>query len=204
VTGDLVSRGTRRFRPAAEALSVLRAPLGVYAVPGNHDHDDGISRWRATVAAAGVRDLTNASVVRHVGRARLCIAGVDDLSEGDPHMILPPRADRDLTLLLAHNPEQAERVRRTDDDVDLVLSGHTHGGQIRLPRLGALATPLEDGLQELYDEGLRRRPWTQVYVSRGVGTSTLPIRFLCRPEVALLRLSSAPRARRPRADHGKP
>jgi uncharacterized protein len=198
VTGDLVSRRGARFDVATDALSGLRAPLGVYAVPGNHDHDAGIERWRRAVASAGVRDLTNGAVTHRVGGARLCVAGVDDLSEGDPRLILPDPDARDLTVLLAHNPEQAERARRGEDEVDLVLSGHTHGGQVRLPSLGALKSPLEHGLQELYDEGLRRRPWTQVYVSRGVGTSSLPVRFLCRPEVALLRLTSAKRPGRSR------
>jgi predicted MPP superfamily phosphohydrolase len=75
--------------------------------------------------------------------------------------------------------------------VDLILSGHTHGGQVRLPWIGALLNPAVH--DEIYEQGLRRRPWTQVYTSRGVGTVHLQVRFLCRPEVAVLELTGAAR-----------
>jgi uncharacterized protein len=139
-----------------------------------------------------IRDLTNAAVLREVDGARLCVAGVDDFYEGDPQLeVLPPPDDRDVTILLAHSPDQAERARRAHDRVDLIVSGHTHGGQVRLPWVGALKNSAEH--EALYEAGLRRRPWTQVYVSRGVGTVHLPVRFLCRPEVTLLRLTRGAR-----------
>jgi hypothetical protein len=171
----------------------LDAPLGVYAVPGNHDYIVGIDTWHRQVREhPRIVDLTNAATVREVGGARLCVAGVDDYSMGVPRMdVLPPPEERDFTLLLAHDPDQAERARRVCDRVDLVVSGHTHGGQVRLPWKGAIRNPAER--DDLYEEGLRRRPWTQVYTSRGVGTVHLPVRFLCRPEVAVLELTGAPR-----------
>lgn len=126
------------------------------------------------------------------GSVRLCIAGVDDLSEGRPDLdALHGRATRDFTILLAHNPDQAEHARRGVDRVDLILSGHTHGGQVRLPGFGAIVNSTE--FADLYEAGVRRRPWTQVYTSRGIGTVHLPIRFLTRPEVSILTLSGAPR-----------
>jgi uncharacterized protein len=193
VTGDLAADDAPGFDHVLGELSCLDAPLGVYTVPGNHDHTVGIEKWRRDVGGSrSVRDLTNRSVTRLVGEARLCIAGVDDLSRGTPTLrSLPPPKERDVTILLAHDPDQAERARRGLDAVDLVLSGHTHGGQVRLPFLGAMINPSRH--EELYEEGLRRRPWTQVYVSRGVGTVHLPVRFLCRPEVAVLELTRAPR-----------
>jgi uncharacterized protein len=193
ITGDLAADDAPGFTHVLEALDELDAPLGVYAVPGNHDHTVGIEKWQRDVGGhPRITELTNRAVVRCVGDARLCVAGVDDLSCGDPSLnALPPPAERDVTILLAHDPDQAEQARRAYDQVDLVLSGHTHGGQIRLPIVGALRNPSE--YEELYEEGLRRRPWTQVYVSRGVGTVHLPARFLCRPEVALLELTGAPR-----------
>lgn len=193
LTGDFAADNVTTFQPVLDALAGLRAPLGVYAVPGNHDYIVGIEQWHEEVRAHPViTDLTNAALMRQVGDSRLCIAGVDDFSEGHPQMsVLPPPDERDFTLLLAHSPDQAERARRAHDRVDLIVSGHTHGGQVRLPWIGAVKSAA--GHEELYDEGLRRRPWTQVYTSRGVGTVHIPVRFLCRPEVAVLELTSAPR-----------
>jgi uncharacterized protein len=238
VTGDLAADDAPSFRPVLAALAELEAPHGVWTVPGNHDYTVGIDRWRREVAAQpNLRDLTNGAEIRRVGRARLCVAGVDDLSRGHPRLdalpppeerdftlllahdpdqaerarlcvagvddlsrghprldALPPPEERDFTLLLAHDPDQAERARRGYDAVDLIVSGHTHGGQVRLPFVGAIRNPAE--FDELYEEGLRRRPWTQVYTSRGVGTVHIPVRFLCRPEVAVLELTGAPRPAR--------
>src|SRR5205823_13777513 len=155
------------------ALSEIAAPLGVYAVPGNHDHVIGIETWRAEIGAhPRIVDITNRAIVRTVRGARLCIAGVDDLYYGTPRLRLPPPEERDVTIVLAHSPDQAEHSRRLYDDIDLMLSGHTHGGQVRLPLFGALLSSAQN--PELYEEGLRRRPWTQVYTSRGIGTVGLP------------------------------
>ena len=193
LTGDFAADRSGDFGAVLEAMEGLDAPLGVFAVPGNHDHIVGIDTWHRQVRAhPRIVDLTNAATVREVGGARLCVAGVDDYSMGEPRMdVLPPPEERDFTLLLAHDPDQAERARRVCDRVDLVVSGHTHGGQVRLPWVGALKNPAER--EDLYEEGLRRRPWTQVYTSRGVGTVHLPVRFLCRPEVAVLELTGVPR-----------
>lgn len=193
ITGDLVEDDAPGFAAVLEALDRLDAPLGVYAVPGNHDHVVGYGRWRREVGAhPRIRDLTNDAVIHELDGVRLCVAGVDDLSLGNPSLrALPPPEERDVTILLAHDPEQAERARRADDRVDLIVSGHTHGGQVRLPWVGAIRNPVER--DDLYEEGLRRRPWTQVYTSRGVGTVHLPVRFLCRPEVAVLELTGSRR-----------
>ena len=191
ITGDLAEDAPGLYA-VVRALAPLRAPLGVYTVPGNHDHRAGIDDWRRAVhGGTRARDLTNRYVLlRHRG-ARLCVGGVDDYYEGRPVLVLPPPGTRDLTVLLAHAPDQAERSRRDWDAVDLVVSGHTHGGQVRLPFLGPPIRSTEH--DDLYEEGLRRRPWTQVYTSRGLGTTRLPVRFLTRPEVSVLTLTGAPR-----------
>lgn len=193
LTGDFAADDAPNFRAVLDALSGLEAPLGVYAVPGNHDFLVGIDRWHDEIGAHPViEDLTNRAVVWEVNGARVCVAGVDDYTYGDPSLdALPPPQSRDFTILLAHDPDQGERSRREYDQVDLILSGHTHGGQVRLPWLGAVFNPAVH--DEIYEQGLRRRPWTQVYTSRGVGTVHLQVRFLCRPEVAVLELTSAPR-----------
>ena len=193
LTGDFAADDSPGFGHVLRALQGLAAPYGVWAVPGNHDYTVGIDRWRAEVGGdPGIADLTNAARVLPVNGARLCVAGVDDWSCGDPSLAqLPPPDERDFTLLLAHDPDQAEAARRAYDAVDLIVSGHTHGGQVRLPFVGAVLNPAER--DDLYENGLRRRPWTQVYTSRGVGTVNLPVRFLCRPEVAILTLTGSPR-----------
>lgn len=193
ITGDLAADDWTTFQPALDAMACLRAPHGVWTVPGNHDYTVGIERWRREVRGhPTLRDLTNRAEVLRVGAARLCVAGVDDWARGRPSLAaLPDPSEPDFTLLLAHSPDQAEEARRACDAVGLVVSGHTHGGQVRLPFAGAVRNAAD--FDELYEEGLRRRPWTQVYTSRGVGTVHLPLRFLCRPEVAVLELTGAPR-----------
>jgi uncharacterized protein len=204
LAGD-IAEDEAALEKALDELAQLRAPLGVFIVPGNHDYRDvGIERWHDAVGRRpSLIDLTNRSRLLQVRRgadadraASLCVAGVDDMSHGRPRMdILPRRDRRDFTVLLAHHPDQAEHVRRAVDDVDLVLSGHTHGGQVRLPFIGAIVNSAAN--PELYEAGVRRRPWTQVYTTRGIGTTHLPIRFLAPPEIALLTLTSGERPRRP-------
>lgn len=153
----------------------------------------------APVAAAGGAILPEPAAYASPfdSGTRLCIAGVDDFSEGRPRLdALHSNSPRDFTILLAHNPDQAEQARRGIDRVDLMLCGHTHGGQVRLPGFGAIVNSAAH--DELYESGVRRRPWTQVYTSRGIGTVHLPVRFLTRPEIAIVTLSRAPRDPAPR------
>jgi predicted MPP superfamily phosphohydrolase len=191
LTGDFADAAADS-RAVLNVLAGLQAPLGVYAVPGNHDYNMGIATWHRQVAATSqIVDLTNRAVIKRRHGARLCIAGVDAFHKGRPRLdALPPSDQVDCTILLAHNPDQAEHLARAAERVDLVLSGHTHGGQVRLPWIGALRNPAHHA--DLYEAGLRARPWAKVYVSRGVGMVGLPIRFLSRPELAILELARPP------------
>jgi uncharacterized protein len=197
VTGDL-AEDRQALQTVLDSLTVLDAPMGVHVVPGNHDHRAGIQHWRRAVAARkAIQDLTNRYILVERDGATACIAGIDDHMEGEPLLLLPPPGARDLTIVLAHSPDQAERCRRSYDAVDLILSGHTHAGQVRIPFLGAPVSSVDRA--DLYEDGLRRRPWTQVYTSRGLGTTRLPVRFMARPEVAILRLTAGPRPPRRRS-----
>jgi predicted MPP superfamily phosphohydrolase len=198
LTGDFVHAGHRHVEAVATVVGRLRAPLGVFAVLGNHDFSVrnalGVRRYRRlhqTVADAltgnGVRVLRNESVFLCRGGAEMHLAGVEDLWSGacDLDQALAGVSDDLPRILLAHNPQTVERLagRRCD----LMLSGHTHGGQIDLPRwgrvvLGRKARQLAAGLYERGD--------TRVYVHRGVGFG-LPVRFRVRPEVAVLTLHPA-------------
>jgi predicted MPP superfamily phosphohydrolase len=198
VTGDLIHTpaGTEPFLRLAQ---VWRARDGAYAVFGNSEHKNGVRPYALsrTLAEHGVAPLLNRHALLSRGDARLALAGVDDPVNDKDRLdeALAGIPDGVFTLLLMHSPDGvAEAVVR---GVDVVLSGHTHGGQIRLPLLGApythshLGRRMSDGY---YARGrLRRavgiRPGrTQLYVSRGLGVSGLALRFLVRPELTLLTL----------------
>lgn len=189
LTGDFVSQHTGVWLPDIIAAldEELEAPLGVWTVPGNHDHAAGIGRYYSSVQQhPGIHDLTNHAVRRDHDGASVRIAGTDTAHAGHPHpaAALDDAGPADFTLLLTHNPDLADEACHALGSVDLVVSGHTHGGQVRLPMLGAVLNSAEH--DDVYEEGLVRRPWAWVYVSRGIGTARLPVRFLCRPEVAIL------------------
>lgn len=190
VAGDFAHgpRGRDFVRPCLQELSRLRAPLGVFAVPGNHDHWDGITAVRRAIADNGLIDVTNAGVWLERRADRLRLGGVDDWMCGRPDAT-PAVGDTspdEACLLLSHNPEFAEGLR--DPRVRLMLSGHMHGGQIVLPGVG-YRLPAKYGTK--YLEGLVRGPVVPVFVSRGIGVIGMPLRVCCRPEVNLLTLRTA-------------
>jgi predicted MPP superfamily phosphohydrolase len=176
------------MRPCIEALSRLKAPLGVFAVPGNHDHWDDIGLFHDCLKEFGIADATNTGCWIELEGERLRLGGVDDLWEGkqDLNAALGGASHSDCCILLCHNPDYVERLR--DSRVSLVLSGHTHGGQVSIPGYYR-HVPSRYGSK--YLAGLVRTPWTQVYVSRGLGVSGPPVRFCCRPEINLLTLTAA-------------
>jgi predicted MPP superfamily phosphohydrolase len=140
------------------------------------------------MAAANVQELTNRGVWLKRGSDRFRLGGVDDLWTGrskEKEALGDAKPD-DACLLLSHNPDIAERIR--DQRVGLVLSGHTHGGQVVFPS-GAPFIPSVYG--QKYLRGLVRAPETLVYVSRGLGTSGLPVRIGSRPEINLITLTSS-------------
>jgi predicted MPP superfamily phosphohydrolase len=189
--GDYVQGpdGARSLGPCLEVLGRLRAPLGVYAVLGNHDHWGGGVEARRALCANGIADLTNTGRWIEMGGGRLRIGGVDDFWRGHQDLAgaLGDATAADTSLLLCHNPDYVETL--TDRRVGLVLSGHMHGGQIAIPGLAYRRIPSRYGLK--YLEGLVRTAHAQVFVSRGLGTVTLPLRFCCRPEINLLTLAAA-------------
>jgi uncharacterized protein len=184
--GDYVHRGSKYIEPCIEVLGDFQAPRGVYAVLGNHDHWHGAKASSRALAGCGVRELTNTGVWLEIGGERLRLAGVDDLWNGvqDLDAALGDATDSDSCIVLSHNPDYAETAR--DRRVSLVLSGHTHGGQAVFPVIGAPIVPSAYG--QKYVRGLVQAPATQVYISRGLGTITPPLRFCCRPEISLLTL----------------
>jgi predicted MPP superfamily phosphohydrolase len=187
--GDYSTAEARYIGPCFEVLTGLKAPLGVYGVLGNHDYWHGIAESHAGFRASRIMEMTNAGVWLERGSHRLRLAGVDDMWCGQTHptsALGDARAD-DACVLVSHNPDFAEKLR--DERVGLVLSGHTHGGQLYVPGFGAPIVPSRYG--QKYLKGLVQAPATQVYVSRGLGTVAAPMRFRSPPELTLLTLRPA-------------
>jgi len=184
LTGDYISHDRAFAAPCAELLGRLRARYGVYAVLGNHDHWTDAALITDLFRAEGITVLVNQGMRFEQRGAAFWLAGVDDTMVGleDISLALAGSRDDEMKLLLAHNPIILRRAARAG--VDLVLSGHTHGGQVKLrSERGAAGRPRRRLLK-----GLGRQGDTQIYVTRGVGTVVLPVRFGCPPEVSLLEL----------------
>lgn len=191
ITGDFVTRITPQMaHEMAQTLGQLCAPEGVFGVFGNHDHWTNAQRVGDALAAGGVRVLVNESVTLHRDGAVLVIAGLDDIWENrqDLNAALRDSPPGAAVVLLVHEPDYAHTVAE-DGRVGLQLSGHTHGGQIRLPGIGALVLPQ---LGRDFDQGLfRLEGGLQVYVTRGVGMLSPAVRFLCPPEITLITLKTS-------------
>jgi predicted MPP superfamily phosphohydrolase len=187
LTGDYVSKERAYAAPCAELLGTLRARWGVYAVLGNHDHWTDAALITDLFRAEGITVLVNQGMRFENKGAAFWLAGVDDTMVGleDLSLALAGSSDNEFKLLLAHNPIILRRAARAG--VDLVLSGHTHGGQVRLRSdRKANRRPPRRLLK-----GLARQGDTQIYITRGLGTVVLPVRFGCPPEVSLLELRTA-------------
>jgi predicted MPP superfamily phosphohydrolase len=186
LTGDYTTAYRRYIEPCAEALGDLRAPEGVWAVLGNHDHYTDPQLTMRALERAHINVLNNANTVIRRGGERLQLAGIDDWSWNGTDW---PRAlygldQKSPTVLLSHQPRVLDVAE--SEKVSLILSGHTHGGQLKLPFIGA---PARFGVEDFkYLRGLYEREGTQLYVSRGTGVIGLPLRFGVRPEIAVIRL----------------
>jgi len=181
--GDLTTSRLCEFESHRAAFESLGARHGVFAVLGNHDHYTGEpTELRRQVEAAGIRVLHNESVTLEQGEERLSLAGVDDLLRGTPDLECALAGTRSPVVLLSHNPDLFfDAARRS---VGLMLSGHTHAGQIRFPGLPVLVRQSQYRL----DEGRYRIGETELVVSRGLGAVGLPWRTHCPPEAVLLTL----------------
>lgn len=184
LTGDYISQERAYAAPCAEIVGRLKAPFGVHAILGNHDHWTDAKLIADLFRAEGVSMLINEGTRIDARGESFWLAGVDDTMVGleDLPLALAGSRDDEFRLLLAHNPIILRRAARAE--VDLVLSGHTHGGQVTLrPEKNRSGKPRRRMLR-----GLGRRANTQIYVTRGLGTVVLPIRYGCPPEVSLLEL----------------
>lgn len=187
--GDYHSESPRYLPKAAELLGQYAeaAPLGTIGVMGNHDYAVSGEQTYDEFARHGIRLIRNESVEIECNGASFWIAGIDDtlLGEVDALSAFAMVPDGDPVLALWHEPFHAEQVAELG--AFALLSGHTHGGQVRIPILGALAAPKHG---KRFVKGLNSANGMPVYTSRGLGMYRPPVRLNCRPEVTLITLSA--------------
>lgn len=163
-------------------LAGLRAPQGVYSVLGNHDHWADARRSMYWLRQSG-QNLRQRAVSFERQGQRIWLGGVGDFWEDTPDIdaaFAGVPAD-ECKLVLAHNPDTADLPRQTE--IDLMISGHTHGGQVRLPFIGPLTLPVKN---KRYSSGVIETPRQKLFISRGIGWAGLPVRFNCPPEIAVI------------------
>ncbi|WP_322923851.1 metallophosphoesterase [Paenibacillus campi] len=191
-TGDMVDEHPADLMPGVGALQRLQAPLGKYAILGNHDYLDDVVAVTNLLKQGGFDVLINEHRLLRRTDGVLALAGLDDQLLGNPDVQKAARGmpDDACRILLMHEPDYADRVPE-ELKFRLQLSGHSHGGQIRLPLLGAVITP--KGSRKYIMGGYRagKGGHLPLYVNRGIGMSQLPVRFMCRPELTIFTLYRA-------------
>jgi uncharacterized protein len=213
LTGDYFSGrdSMRRYLAAfGRELRRLNPVVGTFAIAGNHDHWASFDDIARTLKSAGVEVLSNESRRVIINEDALTIVGIDDLwtRRADPARAFRNVRAGDCTLVLAHNPDTALYTRHLEPGPGVMLSGHTHGGVVRLPYYGSpLKSILKLGKQ--FYSGLNHYRDFYIYTNRGLGTFWLRLRINCRPEVSHFRFTGhlprpqhetdRPRRRHPRA-----
>jgi uncharacterized protein len=179
--GDYVTWGDRDFvQPAADALASLSAPLGVFGILGNHDDDHDMP---SALTGRGVQMLRDARTRLTIRNERVDLVGVRFWTKRQMDIAPLVRDAAPMTILLAHDPRRMTEAAALN--IPLVLAGHTHGGQVVLPLIGAPAAQKFPVVA-----GVGRRDRTTMFVSKGLGTVYVPVRVNCPPEVAVLTLQA--------------
>jgi predicted MPP superfamily phosphohydrolase len=186
-TGDYVHEkgATTQIDAVWPLLSALKAPFGVLSVLGNHDHWADTGRSQEWLNETN-QDLRHKTKVIEKGGERLWVAGAGDLWEDHRNLdeILTGIPDSNCRIVLAHNPDTADT--EFSGRIDLMISGHTHGGQVAIPFIGPPILPVQN---KTYSSGLKTSPrGTRVFISKGIGWAIYPVRFNCAPEIAVLEL----------------
>ncbi len=189
LTGDYVLESAESIFELAPALASLNSKYGIFASLGNHDLWTNAEVVLAGLRQAGLPVLVNDGVALGVGSDLLYLAGLDDGWSGqlDLSAALAKLPQDAPVILLAHEPDLADNFA-LDGRISLQLSGHSHGGQVRLPGIGA---PILPHLGRKYDQGLYRVRDMWVYTTRGIGLGPVPTRFNCPPEITEITLIGA-------------
>ncbi len=185
--GDYIQRDKKYIEPCFIELKNLQAPLGVYAVLGNHDYWEDAALVRKNLLKAGLKPLDNQSYWLKQNPDKIKLGGVGDFFYDFQNLnaTIKDVNETDFVILASHNPDYAEALGT--NKIDLVLSGHTHAGQITFFGLWAPFIPSIYG--QKYRHGLIDNGFAKVLVSSGLGPTLLPLRFFARPEINLIILS---------------
>ena len=189
LTGDYVSHIPEAVFDLGPVLSGLNADHGVFTVLGNHDVWTSRTIVEQGLREVGLAPLNNEGIVLKCGRGQLGLAGLDDGWVGQPDLssALDSISEGIPIVLLAHEPDLAD-IYTQNPRISVQLSGHTHGGQVRLPKRGAFMLP---HLGQKYDYGLYRVNQSWLYTNAGIGFGSIPIRINCPPEVTEVILTIA-------------
>ncbi len=184
--GDYTNGGSKYVNPLFNELKQLKAKFGVFGVLGNHDNLETPTLSKQEMKNAGIINLDNKSTFITINGEKIKIGGVVDFWSGYQNLTNTTKDinENDFVVLLSHNPDYVEEIR--NKYIDLVLSGHTHGGQITF--FGLFAPLIPSRYFQKYRTGLIKTEFTQVLVSNGIGEIFLPIRFFAPPQINLIHL----------------
>lgn len=187
--GDYVEGSPVYIEDCFEELGNLSAELGVYGVLGNHDHWQGAGKTREAMAKQGILSIDNNSFWVQKDGQRIRVGGVGDHCEDVQRLEITTdkTLESDFVLLVSHSPDYALDI--TGDKVDLLLSGHTHGGQVTFFGLYAPKVPSRYG--QRFRTGKKMADSISVIISNGIGTVLLPIRFFARPQMVVIQLEAS-------------
>lgn len=199
VTGDIIDRRTPYLKRSLRFIDQLTEILPAYYVTGNHEaHYKHFEKLERAIGQSDMKNISRTDDRLYIGNEYIHLLGLEDLwfygEEEDPMIMdrfemslrerLQDKDDR-LTLLMAHRPDQIDLYSRFP--IDLVFTGHAHGGQIRLPFVKGLYAP-HQGILPKYTEGVHTKNGTSVVISRGLGNSRFPFRVFNHPEIVIVEL----------------
>ncbi len=186
LTGDYVSHEVEYIEPVGEVLGELESAYGTFACLGNHDHWTDAEAVTKSLRQNNIKVLVNEGFRFTADDVSFWLCGVDDhmVKQTDLNAALHGSFPDEMKMLLAHNPVIIRQAVKFD--IDLIFSGHTHGGQINVRDKEKKILPK----RRKPKSGLHRRKDTQIYVTRGIGTVVLPVRYQCPPEISMITLNA--------------
>lgn len=184
-TGDFVSGHDEKMSMPIEdivtGLSKIKSKYGFYTTLGNHDGWYGTQKVTKALENHRIKVLSNENTSITINSKVIYLAGVEDLTTGKPNIYKALKNSKAPVILLTHTPDIFSKVKQ---NINLTLAGHTHGGQVQLPLFGAIFTASKYG--DRYVKGLIEEKGNKILITKGIGTSILPIRFNCAPEIVVI------------------